>query len=170
MPPGESGCGPRKAEAAPEAARINLDTSAYFWFIRAPEKKEPPTAENTESAEGRRPIWQGPACGGFRRCRKSSRGVTAAPPKRRRRDAPRWSPCPGPPRPKTQASVIPVHPFDPRQKKQFETGMKGMQGIKQLAQSLRFPLLLRPLSLYFFIFFSGKPLTAWGTPAAQSTF
>ena len=53
----------------------------------------------------------------------------------------------------TREILITVHPFDPRQKKQFETGMKGMQGIKQLAQSLRFPLLLRPLSLYFFIFF-----------------
>ncbi len=70
----------------------------------------------------------------------------------------------------TREILITVHPFDPRQKKQFETGMKGMQGIKQLAQSLRFPLLLRPLSLYFFIFFSGKPLTAWDTPESPPTF
>ena len=57
----------------------------------------------------------------------------------------------------TREIFITVHPFDPRQKKPFETGMKGMKGIRRWTRSLCFPLLLRPLSLYFFILVIGQP-------------
>ena len=105
----------------PQGVFVSFAERLFLGSSGNPGEAEPPTAENAESAEARRPPLPGPAEGGFRRRRKSSRGATAAPPKRRSSGAPGWSPCALPNEPTTPPigvhqplSVFIGVPFFPR--------------------------------------------------------
>ena len=65
---------------------------------------------------GTDPLQHGPAAGCFRRGRKSSRGATAALPKGAAAAPRDGAHALDRPKPKAWSAVIPVHPFDPRQK------------------------------------------------------